>query len=305
MAHEHSHAHGAAAGRRPLAIALGIGVLLFLVQVVGAALTNSLTLLFDAAHVLADAVGLGLALAAAVLGDRPAAGRRTWGWKRSEVLAAALQSSLLLAVGAFVLVQALLRFVSPEPVASREMVVFGLLGLVGNGLALAVLSRGQQNLNLRAAVLEVATDALGSLAVVLTALVIGWTGWLPADPLLAVLIGLLILPRAFGILRESLSVLLETAPPGADLEGIRQHIQEQDHVVDVHDLHVSRISTDLPVLTAHVILEDECFQDGHSAEILCRIQNCVAEHFEVSIAHSTIQLEPAAHYQHEREDIPL
>ena len=157
----------------------------------------------------------------------------------------------------------------------------------------------------RAAFLEVLNDALGSLAVIVSAVIIWTTGWMPADSLTALLIGLLIIPRALRILRESVSVLLESTPPGLDLEKVREHIEAEEHVVRVHDLHASRISTDLPILTAHVVLEDRCFEDGHSAELLCGIQRCITEHFEVSIQHSTIQLEPRSHYEHEHREFPL
>ncbi len=211
-----------------------------------------------------------------------------------------LLAGVLLAVGLFVLVEGVRRFVQPEPVASVEMIVFGVLGLAGNLVAMAVLVGGRRsNLNLRAAVLEVLNDALGSVAVIVAAVVITLTGWVQADAVVALLIGVLIVPRTIRLLVESLSVLMESAPPGLDLADVRGHILELPHVVEVHDLHASRISSDLPVLTAHVVLEDEYFYSGGSAEALGRIQRCVAEHFPVSVQHSTIQLEPADHVEPE------
>lgn len=302
----HDHAHGAGGARGRLGVALGIGLTIFLAQLVGAAITNSLALLFDSVHVLTDCAGLALALSAAVLAERPSTSHRTWGFKRVEILAAALQASALLGVGVFVAVEAVGRFLSPEPVASTELVVFGVIGLVGNIAAILVLAGGRgSSLNLRAAFLEVVNDALGSVAVILSAVVIAATGWMQADAVVALLIGVLIMPRAAKILRESLSVLLESAPPGLDLDEVRRHIERIEHVVTVHDLHASRISTDLPVLTAHVVLDDTCFSDGHSAQLLCRIQHCITEHFDVAITHSTIQLEPRSHYEHEQEGMPL
>lgn len=303
MAHEHTGDHGQAhAGpgtdRWRIATAFGITLALFAVQLAGALWTGSLALLFDTAHVLTDAGGLLLALIAASLALRPPTARRTWGWRRAEIVAAALQAGVLLAVGLFVLVEAVRRFVHPEPVASAEMIVFGVLGLAGNLASMAVLLGGRRtNLNLRAAVLEVLNDALGSVAVIVAAVVITLTGWVQADAVVAVLIGLLIVPRTLRLLAESLSVLMEAAPPGLDLGDVREHILELPHVVAVHDLHASRISSDLPVLTAHVVLEDEYFYSGGSAEALGRIQQCVAEHFPVSVHHSTIQLEPADHVE--------
>ena len=317
VAHSHSHSHssgrththGAGTGRRRLTGALAVTLGIFILQIIGAVLTGSLALLFDTVHVLTDAAGLALALFAAVLSERPASHTRTWGFKRVEILAAALQSAVLIGVGIFVIVEAIRRLIEPAEVVGQELVVFGAVGLLGNVIAIIILFGGQKDgqgtLNLRAAFLEVLNDALGSLAVILSAVIIWTTGWMPADSLTALLIGLLIIPRALRILRESVSVLLETTPPGLDLEQVREHIEAQDHVVRVHDLHASRISTDLPILTAHVVLEDRCFEDGHSAELLCGIQACIAEHFEVSIQHSTIQLEPRSHYAHEHPEFSL
>ena len=301
----HGHSHGVGAGRRRLSIALGIGLVLFVAQLIGSIITGSLALLFDTAHVLTDAAGQAMALGAAVLAQRPATAHHTWGLKRAEILAATVQAAVLLGVGVFVVIEAVQRFVHPEPVAAPEMILFGVIGLVGNIAALLVLTGGQQNLNLRAAFLEVVNDALGSVAVILSALIITWTGWVQADGVVALLIGLLIIPRALKILAEAVGVLLERTPPGLDLDRVRQHIEAQPHVVRVHDLHAGRISTDLPFLTAHVVLEDECFEDGHSAQLLCTLQECIAEHFDVSIAHSTIQLEPARHAAHEAQDFTV
>lgn len=306
MGHGHSHAPapgGSGRGRLTAALCITLGI--FLVQVVGAVVTGSLALLFDTVHVLTDAAGLAMALFAAILTERPATSRRTWGWKRVEVLAAALQSAVLLAVGVFVVVQAVGRLIDPEPVAGAELVVFGVVGLIGNVVALAVMFGGSKTLNMKAAFLEVLNDALGSVAVIVSAVIIVTTGWVQADAIVAMLIGVLIMPRAVTILREAFGVLLESAPPGLDLDDVRRHIEAHPHVLRVHDLHASRISTDLPILSVHVVLDDECFGDGHSAELLGEIQDCIAGHFEVSIEHSTIQLEPLSHYRREAEGFPV
>lgn len=297
--HDHGHQHGAGAGRKRLAIAFGISIAIFAAQLVGAVLTGSLALLFDTVHVLTDAAGLGMALGAAVLSARPATEHRTWGWKRVEILVAAVQATVLIVVGIMVVVEAIQRFSHPQPVADQQLIVFGVVGLLGNIAAMVVLFGGEKNLNLRAAFLEVVNDALGSVAVIVSALVIAATGWMQADALVALLIGVLIIPRAILILRESVSVLLESVPPGLDMDEVKRHLEAHPRVVTVHDLHASRISTDLPVLTAHVVLDDESFAEGKSAQLLCEIQSCISEHFEVSIAHSTIQLEPRSHYEHE------
>jgi cobalt-zinc-cadmium efflux system protein len=305
MAHDHSAGSGhaaAPANRTRLAIAFGIGAVILVAEVVGAILTGSLALLVDAAHMLTDVGGLGLALWAATLTGRPATSRRTWGFGRAEVLAATAQAAVLLAVGLFVLVQGVQRLFAPPEIASGPLLVFGVVGLVGNVAAILVLAGGRgANLNLRAAFLEVVNDALGSAAVIVAAVVIALTGWTRADAVVGMLIGVLILPRTFRLLREAVDVLLESVPRGLDLDAVRGHLLAQPHVLAVHDLHATQIATGLPVLTAHVVVEDGCFHDGHAPEIIDELQRCVAGHFPVRVEHSTFQLEPAAHADHEHE----
>jgi cobalt-zinc-cadmium efflux system protein len=295
----HTHEHASASSRR-LAIALGISAVVLVAQAVGAVATGSLALLVDAGHVLTDTAGLAVALGAVQLGDRPATSRRTYGWARAEVLAATLQAAVLLAVGLFVLVEGVRRLIDPPQVPGGALLLFGLLGLVGNLIAVAVLLPGRSlGFNRRAAFLEVVNDALGSAGVVVAALVIAATGWVRADSIAAVLIGVLIVPRTLLLLRDTVDVLLESAPRGLDLEAVRRHLIEQPHVLAVHDLHASQISSALPVLTAHVVVERSCFTNGAAPAVLDALQRCVAEHFPVLIEHSTFQLEPPAHLDHE------
>jgi len=299
MSHEHEHDH-ADSGRGRLAIALGITAAVLVAEVIGAVITGSLALLVDAAHMLTDAGGLAIALLAATLVKRPASSKRTWGMARAEVLGATAQAAVLLAVGIFVLVEAVQRLFHPPEITGSQLVVFGIIGLLGNVASIIVLasSRGK-NLNLRAAFLEVLNDALGSVAVIAAAIVIATTGFQLADAIAAILIGALILPRAVLLLRDTTSVLLESTPKGLDLDSVRDHLLELPHVKAVHDLHVSQIATGMPVLTAHVVVDDSCFYDGHNARMLDDLQHCVAEHFSVQIEHSTFQLEPAGHGEHE------
>lgn len=301
MSAGHDHAADAhAVNRKRLAVAFSITATILVAEVVGAILTNSLALLVDAAHMLTDAGGLATALIAANLARRPATAKRTWGFARAEVLSATAQAAVLLAVGLFVLIEGVQRLFAPPEIASAGLLTFGVIGLVGNIASILVLVSGRNaNFNLRAAFLEVVNDALGSVAVIVAALVIAVTGWGGADAIAGLLIGVLILPRAFKLLRETVSVLLETTPSGLDLDAVRQHLLERDRVVDVHDLHASQIATGLPVLTAHVIVDRDSFTDGSLPALLDELQTCVAEHFEVSIEHSTFQLEPAGHTQHE------
>ncbi len=305
-----SHSHGGPADgtqthRRPIAIALAITVVILIVEVIGAFLANSLALFADAGHMLTDAAGLLIAWIAAALAGRPATDRRTWGYRRAEVLAATLQAAVLLAVGVFILVEGIQRLWEPPDVVPGIMLVFGVVGLAGNLASLFVLARGRgSNLNVRAAFLEVANDALGSVAVLVAAIVIATTGWLQADAVVSIVIGLLILPRTVALLRETADVLLESTPRGLDLNQVRAHLLELPHVRAVHDLHASQIASGLPVLTAHVVVDDECFHDGHVPAMLDQLQSCVAEHFPVSVEHSTFQLEPVGHQRHEAGSHP-
>jgi cobalt-zinc-cadmium efflux system protein len=288
---------GRSYGRR-LAVVLGISGTILIVEVVGAFVSGSLALLADAGHMLTDVAGLSLAMLASALTARPATDQRTWGYRRAEVLAAAAQAAVLLAVAVFVTVEAVRRLLAPPPVASTAMLVFGLVALAGNGVSIGVLARGQGgNLNTRAAFLEVVNDALGALAVLAAALLIAVTAWLRADPAASLLIGVLILPRTWKLLRETVDVLMEATPKEVDLAEVRAHLLEVAHVRDVHDLHASTVASDLPVLSAHVVVDDACFQDGHVPRLLDELQACVGGHFDVE--HSTFQFEPATHADHE------
>lgn len=287
------HDHGSATNNRNrLAVALAITCTVLVAEVIGAVWTGSLALLVDAAHMLTDSLGLVVALVAATLMGRPASPRRTWGWQRAEVIAAATQAAVLLVVGAYAVVEAITRLMNPPEVAVHGLAVFGTIGLVANALSMLVLAGGRgHNLNLRAAFLEVTNDALGSVAVLIAALVISLTGWQRADAVAGLAVAALIVPRAVVLLRESGAILLEATPAGLDLDQVRAHVLSQPHVLDVHDLHASTIASGLPILSAHVVLEDACFADAHGPEILQAILDCLAEHHGVGIEHCTLQLE--------------
>lgn len=296
---EHDHG-GAEVNRRRLLIAFSVSATILLVEIIGAAVTGSLALIVDAGHLLTDVGGLAIALLAANLMLRPASDRRTWGYARAEVIAASAQAAVLFAVGLFVLVEGIRRLLSPLDVPSGSLLIFGIIGLVGNMVSISVLAGGRSaSFNLRAAFLEVVNDALGSAGVIVAAIAIALTSWQRADSVAGLIIGVLIMPRAVKLLRETIGVLMESTPPGLDLEDVRQHLLGVDHVHEVHDLHASQISSGLPVLTAHITLDAQCFTDGHTPVILDQLQACVAEHFAVTIEHSTFQLEPSTHQEHE------
>jgi cobalt-zinc-cadmium efflux system protein len=300
MGHGHSHAPVTAAGgqRRRLALVLGLTVAVLVAEVVGAVVSGSLALLADAGHMTTDAAGIALALGAVTLAQRPARGRRTFGWQRVEILAAVANGLLLVAVAVFVLVEAIRRIGDPPEVESGPMLVIAGVGLVVNLVSLAVLHRGRaQSLNVRGAYLEVLADALGSVAVIVAGLVILTTGWTPADTVASIVIGCLVLPRALHLLRDALDVLLEAAPRGVDMGQVREHILEVDGVLDVHDLHAWTITSGLPVLSAHVVVTEDALAAGHGGRVLDALCECLGEHFDVE--HCTFQIEAESHAGHE------
>ena len=223
--------------------------------------------------------------------------------RRAEVIGAALQAGMLAVVGVFVAFKAIHNLLVAPQVEASGMLVMGVIGLVANVIALLVLSGGHtsnsDNLNMRAALLEVLNDALGSVGVIVAAAVVARTGWARADAVVSLIIAALILPRAVTLLRSALAVLMDFTPKELDLAQVRTHMLGIDHVEEVHDLHAWTVASGLPVLTAHVVVRDECLRDGHTEEILDRLQNCVAEHFPVRIQHTTLQLEPVSHLEHE------
>jgi len=280
--------------RKKLWIAFSLTAFIVVVQAVGSVITGSLALLTDTVHALTDAAGLLVALIAATLSLKPPTAKRTWGFRRIEVIAALGQATLLLIVGIYAAIEGIRRLTDPPEVPAIELLIFGVLGLTANVVSLVVLasSRGA-NFNMRAAFLEVLNDALGSLGVIAAAVVIATTGFQQADAIASLLIVALIAPRAYILLRETLSVLMEFTPKGLDLDEVRRHLMEVEHVLDVHDLHASTVATGLPVLSAHIVVRDECFTTGHIAEQLRAVQQCVSEHFDVAIHHSTFQIETA------------
>jgi cobalt-zinc-cadmium efflux system protein len=297
--HDHGHLTTPTGQHRTaLAGVLAISAAIFVVEVAGAFLSGSLALLADAGHVLADAGGVALALGAALLAARPPTARRTFGWARAEVLAAAINGLVLAGMGSYVLIEGVRRLFEPADVRPGGMALFAAIGLIGNAIGVALLFRARSaSLNLRGAFLEVATDTATSVGVLVAAAVIATTGFTRADAIVSIVIGLVIVPRALRLLRDAVNVLLHTVPVGIDLDEIRRHILAVNHVKDVHDLHVYTVTSGLPILTAHVVVEDECFHDGHAPQLLDALQACLAGHFDVE--HSTFQLEPGGHADHE------
>jgi len=296
----HDHNHGVGGDRRKLAITFALACAVVVMQVIGAVVTGSIALLADTVHTLTDAAGSGVALFVEKVMHRPATSRRTWGLRRLEVLTVCARAAVLLAVGIYVIFEGVQRLLRPPEVPGAELIAFGALGLAANLASLFVLTRGSSDsFNMRAAVLEVLNDAIGSIGVLVAAVVMAVTGWQRADALAGLLIAALIVPRAFRLLKETADVLLESTPPGLDLDEVRRDLLNIEHVQAVHDLHASLVSSGLPTLSAHVVVDDSCFVDGHARQILDRLQHRAAAHFGIPIEHTTFQIEPPVHAEHE------
>jgi cobalt-zinc-cadmium efflux system protein len=297
---EPSHHHGvtADADRRYLTLALGL-ILAFIVgEVAAAAVSGSLALFADAGHMLIDAVALGGALVAIALARRPAQGSWTFGLERAEILSAAGNGVTLLVVAALIGFEAVRRLIEPPQVEGLVVLVVALVGVVVNLAATASLARANRSsLNVEGAFQHILTDLYAFAATAVAGAVIVTTGFRRADPIASLVVVALMLRAAAGLLRASGRVLLEAAPEHVDLTEVRSHLLDAPHVVAVHDLHVVTITSGLPVLTAHVVVSDECFATGAAGRVLDELQGCLAGHFDVE--HSTFQLEPSGHDDHE------
>jgi cobalt-zinc-cadmium efflux system protein len=292
MTHDHGppsghHGRSAAhAGRTRLLVVFALVVGFLLVELVGSLLTNSLALLADAGHMLTDAVGVGLALLAIQVARRPATPEKSYGYYRFEILAAAFNAVLLFAVAAYVLVEAVRRFIEPPEVIGLPMLAIAALGLAVNLVSLRLLAHGAQtSLNMRGAYLEVLGDLFGSIAVLVAGGVILVTGWTAADPIASVVIAALVLPRAWALLRDATDVLLQATPKEVDMDEVRAHLLEADGVADAHDLHAWTLTSGINVVSAHVVMRP----GADAASVLDEICRCLSDDFDME--HSTIQLE--------------
>jgi cobalt-zinc-cadmium efflux system protein len=289
VGHGHLHVHEPTGSRRALAIALALTAAYTVVEVVGGLYTGSLALLADAVHMLSDNLALALALAAAWLAMRPATPGRSFGYKRAEVLAALANGVLLVALSIWIFVAAAQRLSDPPDVLGGWMLAIALVGVAVNLSAGAVLYRSRSgNLNVDAAFRHVLADLLGSFGVVAAAVAILTTGWLQADPIVSILIGVLVLGSAWTILRDSTEILLESTPRGIDAAELGRRLASAPGVVEVHDLHVWTITSGFPALSAHVLVRpgEDCHGRRRELERLL--------HDEFGIGHTTLQVDHAA-----------
>jgi cobalt-zinc-cadmium efflux system protein len=271
---------------KPLWMALGLTGLFLLVEVVGAILANSLALLSDAAHMATDTLALVIALVAVRLSRKPADAKRTYGYVRFEALGALVNGGLLFVVAGYILWEAWQRFRQPQEVVSGMMLVIAIAGLVINLISMRLLrAAAGASLNVKGAYLEVWSDMLGSLAVIIGALVIRFTGWEMIDTILAVLIGLWVLPRTWMLVREAGNVLMEGVPKGFDLEKLRRALREHPGVSDIHDVHIWSLASNTPAMTAHVVVGERGNLDR-----LCReLRQMLRDRFDIE--HTTLQME--------------
>lgn len=303
MGHNHSHSAGigTATGRHRgrLAIVLGIYVTIILTALAGAAITGSLALIAEAGHMAVDAAGIAIALLAAWLATWRPNDRRTFGLLRAEILAVIVNCLLLFGLGAFILLQAVERWRNPAEVEGAGVIVFAVIGLVGNAASLVLLTRGaSESLNVRAAFLEVLSDAIGAAAILISGILIVTTGFTRADAIAAALIGILILPRAWKLLSLAVNIIMQGVPAGTDLVSIREHILATDGVADMHNLHVWALTSGVPVLSVHIVVDEQRVPPGQgSAQVLDKLTECLRHDF--GIQHCTFQLEPSGHRDHE------
>ncbi|MDP3293491.1 MAG: cation diffusion facilitator family transporter [Nevskia sp.] len=282
------HEHAKTSNENRLWWAFGLTGSYLVVQVIGGLLTHSLALLSDAAHMLTDVVGIGIAIVAVRIARRPADSQRTFGYHRFEILAAAANAVILFLVAIYIFYEAIQRFQQPEAINTWGMLAVAAVGLIVNVIGLKLLQDGSKSsLNLKGAYLEALADAVGSVGVIAGALIIRFTGWVWVDPVIAVGIGLWVLPRTWTLFKESLNVLLEGVPQGLNLDEIRQRLLAVEGVIGVHELHVWSITSGKNSLTAHLVVDesDERFRQARldAARIMLR------ERF--ALEHTTLQVE--------------
>ncbi len=288
MGHDHAHAGSAGSRHRTaLLIAFAITAAYMVVEIVVGVAVGSLALVSDAAHMGTDVLGLGMALAAITLAARRSNPQRTYGLYRLEVLAALANGVLLIGVAVYVLYEAVRRFQEPPEVPGVPLIVVAVIGLAVNLVSFRLLQAGaKESLNLKAASLEVLGDLLGSVGVIVAAIVLLTTGWAYADPIIGVLIGLFILPRTVVLLRGTLRVLLEVAPPHIDVDEVKRVIEDVEGVATVHDLHVWTITSGIESASGHVVLNSGADYDATLRQVLDRLRD------QFRIEHATIQCEP-------------
>lgn len=292
MSAGHSHALPTSQNEKYIWMALGLTTIFLVVEVIGGLITGSLALISDAAHMLTDTMALAIALAAIRIARRAPDAKRTFGYHRFEILAAAFNAVLLFLVAMYILYEAYQRFRSPAEIQSTGMLIIAVFGLIVNLISMRLLSGGKDaSLNVKGAYLEVWSDMLGSVGVIIGALLIRYTGWEWVDSVIAILIGIWVLPRTWLLLKESVNILLEGVPEGMDIEKVQAALRAVPGVVGVHDFHLWAVTSGKVSLTAHVVHDPVCSTE----QLLSRLKEVLASQF--AVYHTTLQFEinPCAH----------
>ena len=299
--HRHDDSHeppSVDTDRRLLGIALALLAAFMAFEVAAAIVANSLALLADAGHMLVDIGAIAGSLIAIRLAARPETGSHTYGLKRAEILAAAGNGLALLVVAAVVGFEAIVRLLHPAPVRGGVLIVVAAVGLAVNLAATLVMSRAnRRSLNIEGAFRHILTDLYGFIGTLVAGIVIVVSGFNRADAIASLFVVGLMLKASVELLRPALRILLEATPEDIDLEEVRRHLLELPEVQSVHDLHAWTLTSSLPILTAHVVVTDDCLNTGEAGRVLDHLQECLSGHFDVE--HSTLQFEAAGHIEHE------
>ena len=293
MSAGHSHATVRAGHERKLWMALGLTGSFMIAEVIGAFVTGSLALLSDAAHMMTDTLALAISLVAIQVAKRAADRKRTFGYARFEILAAAFNALLLFGVAFYILYEAYLRLQAPAEIQSTGMLVIAVLGLIVNLISMRLLSAASgESLNVKGAYLEVWSDMLGSIGVIIAAVLIMLTGWGRVDSVVAAAIGFWVVPRTWTLLKASMNVLLQGVPDGIDIDAVEQAIHAVPGVREVHDLHIWALTSGKNVLSTHLVVDPA---QGSEQQVLAQVTELLHEQFDIS--HVTIQIEGAGFHQ--------
>jgi cobalt-zinc-cadmium efflux system protein len=288
MAHHHAENAQETESSRGLLINLFIVIVVMVVEVIGGLLANSLALLGDAGHMLVDALALGLSLFALSLARRPATTTRTYGFHRAEIMAAFVNGAVLIIITVFIFYEAYQRFLKPQEIKSGLMLIIALIGLAANLVGIWFLRKTRNvSLNIRAAFLHILGDTISSIGVVAAGIVIALTGWTYADPILAIIIGIIILYGAVQLVRESSDILLEAVPKSIDANEVIKSIKGVEGVNDIHDLHIWTITSGIYALSTHLFIEDRML--SRTRQIIDSVNKELAERY--NIRHTTLQVE--------------
>lgn len=285
--HSHGHSHGNSGNKKALLTAFLLISAFMIVEVIGGIVTNSLALLSDAGHMLSDAAALGLSFFAIKLGERKASASKTYGYKRFEIIAAALNGITLILISIYIFYEAYQRFFNPPEVQSGGMLLISTIGLFVNIIAAWILMRGDkdENLNVRSAFLHVIGDMLGSVGAIIAALLMLFFGWGIADPIASVIVTILIIISGWRVTKESIHILMEGTPAHIEVDKVKSSLLKIPNVTDVHDLHIWSLTSGMPMLSCHITIEEDDVQNS----ILYRVQSILHDNF--GIEHSTIQIE--------------